>query len=253
MRQSAEALDRLSRPATVISACRNSDSHRSCIGLLIRSSLASLSYISVLSPRVKINYLYKSLQSPSLMASNKASQYRLRLGTADDFEAIDRIGVTAVRRFDSIPELSHLKNVVGLTYDKFQQWLDDGKVFIVEDISKADQPIGFASAFPKDDVLYVNEVVVDLDYQGKGVGGLLMGAIMDWARDRKKNEGKTSKVSLMTYAEVPWNAPWYRRFGFKEVDATSVGPKHVEKMKYDREVRDMNKPGYSRCCMLWEE
>lgn len=184
------------------------------------------------------------------MTSNNSSQYRIRPGTAADFSAIDQIGITAVERFNSIPELSHLKNVVGLTHDKLQQWLTDGKVFIVEDTTK---PVGFASAFPKDDVLYVNEVVVDLSCQGKGIGGLLVNAILNWARERKKNEGKTSKVSLMTYAEVPWNAPWYRKFGFKEVDAATVGPRHVEKMRYDREVRDMNKPGYTRCCMLWEE
>ncbi|KAK4503866.1 hypothetical protein PRZ48_004781 [Zasmidium cellare] len=187
------------------------------------------------------------------MASSKTSPYRLRPGTADDFEAIDRIGITAVRRYDGILELSNLKNVVGLSKEKLQQWLDDGKVFVVEDTSKGNEPVGFASAFPKDDVLYVNEVVVDLACQGKGVGGLLMKAILDWARDRKQNEGKTSKVSLMTYAEVPWNAPWYRKFGFKDVDAATIGPKHAEKMKYDREVRDMVKPGYNRCCMLWEE
>lgn len=186
------------------------------------------------------------------MASDKSSPYRLRLGTAHDFEDIDRIGKTAVRRFDHIPELSHVKDVVGLKREKLQQWLDDGKVFIVEDTSKGQQPVGFTSAFPMDDVLYVNEVVVDLEAQGKGVGGLLVDALLDWARERKRDEGKTLRVSLMTYAEIPWNAPWYRKFGFKEVDASTVGPKHAEKMKYDREVRDMVKPGYNRCCMLWE-
>lgn len=187
------------------------------------------------------------------MTADKMSTLRLRLGTKTDFDDIDRIGRTAVQRFDSIPELSHIKRVVGLTPEKLQQWLDDGKVFIVEDTSKKNGPVGFASAFPKDDVLYVNEVVVDLDCQGKGVGGLLMKAILDWGRERKRNEGKTSKVTLFTYAEVPWNAPWYRKFGFREVDPTAIGPLHVEKARYDREERDMNKPGYNRCCMLWEE
>ena len=61
-----------------------------------------------------------------------------------------------------------------------------------------------------------------------------------------KGKGK-ARVSLFTYSEIPWHSRWYQKFGFKEVDPTVVGPQHVERMRFDVEERDMNRPGYTRC------
>ena len=108
-----------------------------------------------------------------------------------------------------------------------------------------------------DTTIYLAEISVRGDQQSQGAGGLLLDAIFDWGRELAasgREEGyRNPRVSLTTYREVAWNGPWYRRKGFKEVPAESLGPKHVDKMNHDQAERDLLRPGFSRCCMLWEE
>ena len=61
-----------------------------------------------------------------------------------------------------------------------------------------------------------------------------------------------ARVTLTTFADVSWNGPWYRKHGFSEVAAEALGPEHVHKMLYDEEERGLVRPGYRRCCMIWE-
>lgn len=76
---------------------------------------------------------------------------------------------------------------------------------------------------------------------------MLIQAVKEWASD-----GGVRRVSLVTYREVPWNGPWYRSRGFREVEAAMVGPEHVKKMGSETE-QALARPGFSRCCMVWEE
>ena len=103
------------------------------------------------------------------------------------------------------------------------------------------------AALPRDDTIYIHEVVMRSEFAGRGIGRVLLKMVFDWARQAEK------QVSLTCYADVPWNGPWYRKNGFKEVDVGSIGPWHVSKMEYDEKVRGLPREGYRRCCMLWTE
>jgi predicted N-acetyltransferase YhbS len=54
----------------------------------------------------------------------------------------------------------------------------------------------------------------------RGVGAALVRAVCAWARER----GLPS-VTLTTYRDVPWNAPFYTRLGFRTLRAAELGPK----------------------------
>lgn len=178
--------------------------------------------------------------------------YNIRLATSEDVPVIVQIATSAVAKFGTIPELAHLAKGESFMTAKIQQSLEKGRIFLAE--QHGDTPVGFLGAYQVDSALYIAEVSVSNDHNGKGIGGMLIEAVLQWARDRARaNNEDEARVSLTTYAEVPWNGPWYGKRGFKVVDAAIVGPKHVEKMRYDREVRDLNRPGYTRCCMLWRE
>ena len=57
------------------------------------------------------------------------------------------------------------------------------------------------------------ELSVHPDWQGRGIGAaLLRGCIIDAG-----NSGFTA-ITLTTFDEVPWNAPFYRRLGFVDRD-----------------------------------
>lgn len=180
------------------------------------------------------------------------ASYSIRVANTDDIPNLVNIAVSAVAKFATIPELAHLAGGErSYMIIKIQQSLEQGRIFLAEH----DQiPVGFLGAFQKDTALYVAEISVSNEYNGKGIGSLLLEAVFQWARERAlANKEDEARVSLTAYEEVPWNGPWYLKRGFKVVDAELIGPEHVEKMRYDREVRKLNLPGFTRRCMLWQE
>lgn len=77
----------------------------------------------------------------------------------------------------------------------------------------AGPPIGFAHLVVLDGFAHLDQVSVLPEHGRRGIGTALVRAVMEearWAGHRR--------LSLTTYADVPWNAPFYRGLGFVEVD-----------------------------------
>ena len=168
----------------------------------------------------------------------------IRPASKSDIDHIWAIDSSATMKFASIPALADLASPEE-SPEKFERWLEHGRVYLVEDLTG---PAGFIAAFEIDDVLHVNEIGVHEDRQRRGLGVLLLEAVFKWAQDIAQEKNREfARVCLTTYPDVPWNGPWYLKNGFKEVDAEAIGPWHVV------EVKHLVRPGYRRCCMLWEE
>lgn len=76
--------------------------------------------------------------------------------------------------------------------------------------------------------------------QGKGLGRRLLRHAADWAR---ANGLKT--VSLTTFRSIPWNAPFYASFGFREWDPAEA-PASIQQA-----LRNEASKGLSdRCAMV---
>lgn len=175
--------------------------------------------------------------------------FTLRRATEQDLSALNAIEISAASVFERIPELADLKTFHS-SPEQIQKWFSNGRIYVAEDLGKV---VGFVAAVPMDTAIYIAEISTVVESQGKGVGSALFGAVTKWAREESVLAKSKPRISLTTYREVPWNAPWYRKLGFKEVDAATIGPKHNAKMLYDKEERSLVRPGYTRCCMLWEE
>jgi GNAT superfamily N-acetyltransferase len=63
-----------------------------------------------------------------------------------------------------------------------------------------------------EDALHVWELAVRHEAQGRGAGRALMAAAVEAARRRG-----ASAVTLTTFRDIAWNAPFYARLGFLEV------------------------------------
>lgn len=74
--------------------------------------------------------------------------------------------------------------------------------------------VGFILARRIEDHLHIDEVSVRRDWQRRGVGQTLMRHVLDAA-----TEQDVVGTTLTTWRDVPWNAPWYRRLGFRTLGA----------------------------------
>ena len=146
-----------------------------------------------------------------------------------------RLSVTAVR-YATRTDLEHLAGVEGqadslfrtLWEDAGQDWSDWPGVTAGE--SRAAQPgfilavgqplLGFAQVLDLGVVggsgLHLEQIAVCPDAMRQGIGRMLIRAAMGVALDRGARE-----LTLMTYADVAWNGPWYAREGFVPVTPES--------------------------------
>ncbi len=105
-------------------------------------------------------------------------------------------------------------------------WLADGDVISAEQhLDYAEQglswlalanglPVGFILTEAHASSLFIVELSVHLNWQGQGIGRQLIACAADHAR----RMGLTS-LTLTTFRDVPWNAPFYARLGFEFVTA----------------------------------
>lgn len=88
-------------------------------------------------------------------------------------------------------------------------------------------PYGFAQLGEADGNAHLDELAVVPGRMRRGVGTRLVEAACEWARA----EGYPA-VTLTTYADVPWNAPFYERLGFREW--AQAGPDVAERRRAER-------------------
>ncbi|MBM6582036.1 GNAT family N-acetyltransferase [Microvirga sp. BT689] len=97
-------------------------------------------------------------------------------------------------------------------------------------VDERDEPTGFLAAHELDGHFYIAEVSVAASHHRQGIGSRLVEAAMEHGRRLTFDA-----VTLTTYRDVPWNGPFYARFGFVEVDADAAGPGHRETLRRDAE------------------
>ncbi|EXG79361.1 GNAT family N-acetyltransferase [Cryptosporangium arvum] len=80
-------------------------------------------------------------------------------------------------------------------------------------------PVGFAAVDAVDGAAHLSQLSVDAAYGRQGHGRGLLAAVIGWAR-----RGGFPAVTLTTFRDVPWNGPFYRRYGFVELDEADLTP-----------------------------
>lgn len=80
------------------------------------------------------------------------------------------------------------------------------------------QPVGFALVEPLDGGLHLEELDVLPEHGGRGVGRALVETVIHHAEAHQK------VLTLCTFRDVPWNAPWYARLGFRELSSAEQWP-----------------------------
>lgn len=77
-------------------------------------------------------------------------------------------------------------------------------------VDEDDRPTAYLLLDTVDGNAHIEQVTVHPHHARRGIGRALIESAADWARSHNQ-----SGLSLTTFADVPWNAPYYERIGFK--------------------------------------
>ncbi|NSC20299.1 GNAT family N-acetyltransferase [Streptomyces albus subsp. chlorinus] len=80
-------------------------------------------------------------------------------------------------------------------------------------------PVAYALAEPVDGCLHLEQVSVHPDSARRGIGRALIGELAA----RAAGDGLPA-LTLTTFRDVPWNAPYYRRLGFRTLTDRELTP-----------------------------
>lgn len=138
-------------------------------------------------------------------------------------------------------------------YEKGVEWLVHAPVlspqehynFIqngMELVAEADGTlVGFIAAMPFQSVLHIYELSVACPWQKGGIGAALLNALIFHAQNND-----FSKITLTTFADLAFNAPFYKRYGFQPLQ--NLPDYIVELLKKERE---QGLPVARRIAMIW--
>lgn len=79
-------------------------------------------------------------------------------------------------------------------------------------VNRLDQPIAFVLIDIVDECAHIKQVSVHPDHSRQGIGRMLIDHVGAWAA----GQGLRA-LTLTTFREAPWNAPYYQRLGFREL------------------------------------
>lgn len=103
----------------------------------------------------------------------------------------------------------------------------DGRVWVA---TVSSQVVGYALAVLRDGGAHLEQVSVHPDHAGQRIGADLIDAVTSCARDRGDE-----RLTLTTFANVPWNAPYYRRLGFQALPDDALGPQLTAELSEERD------------------
>jgi len=139
--------------------------------------------------------------------------YTIRVARPDDLAALPIIERAAATLFRTTP-FAYLADD-----DLVSTKVDLAQEYVWVTVDPHDQPIAFAIVHLLDASVHLHELDVHPDYARQGLGRRLIATVADWARER----GAVA-LTLTTFADVPWNGPYYARLGFRTLDLATIHP-----------------------------
>ena len=131
----------------------------------------------------------------------------VRGALAGDIPALQEIEVRACEAFRDVG-MDQVADDDPFSAEELQPYLDAGRAWVA---APGDgPPVAYLLVDEVDGAAHIEQVSVDPDFARQRVGLRLIEAMAAWARRR----GFT-RMTLTTFAEVAWNAPWYERCGFR--------------------------------------
>lgn len=142
-------------------------------------------------------------------------------------------GMIRPARTDDLPELREVERAAGLPFrgigmdavaddeppsvGELAEFQADGRAWVFADPD--DRPVAYLLVAVVDGHAHIDQVSVRPEHARRGIGRHLVEVAREWAFAHDLPE-----LSLTTYADVPWNGPYYARLGFEVVAEDDLSP-----------------------------
>jgi GNAT superfamily N-acetyltransferase len=135
---------------------------------------------------------------------------------ADELITVQRIEIAAGRPFAEIG-MDEIAGDAPPDRARLEGYRAGGRAWVLVD--DRDAPIGFVLVDLVDSGAHIEQVSIHPDHARQGLGRTLIEHVAEWARGRQLSE-----LTLTTFTDVAWNAPYYERLGFVAVAPAELGP-----------------------------
>lgn len=150
----------------------------------------------------------------------------IRRAGPEESASIQAIEVAAGLQFAEVG-LARVAEDPPMALDRIEQLCRDGRAWVAAD--GVDRPRAFLLETRVDGGVHVAELSVHPAVARRRIGRSLLDHVAASAAD----DGLVS-VTLTTFTEVPWNAPYYQRCGFRILADHETGPELAELLGTER-------------------
>ncbi len=155
----------------------------------------------------------------------------IRLARPEELETILQVERDAGERFRDyglIPPEEQEDGEPDTFGEEHRAGIEAGKLWVA--VTEAERIVGFALAYEIDREGHLREIDVLPEYGRQGIGRRLIDRVADWCRERGY-----PTLSLTTFRDVPWNAPYYQKAGFSVVPEVALAGRLKEILDEERE------------------
>ena len=139
------------------------------------------------------------------------ASYTIGPATSEDLAKLSAIELEAASLFAGweVAEAALSDSTSG---NEFREAMTDGLLWVAR--SADAEPVGFALVDLVEGRPHLEEIDVHPSHGRRGIGRALVEAVCAWA-----GASGYASITLTTFRDVPWNAPFYARAGFRILEA----------------------------------
>jgi GNAT superfamily N-acetyltransferase len=169
------------------------------------------------------------------LISETAPQYRVRPARGNEVGELQNIDLASATLFrgTGLIDFGPLgEPEQPIPEDRLRKGFGDGLIWVAVD--QLDELVGFALCSDRGEDLYLDQLSVLPRHGRQGLGTRLVRRCLQEAEARSFR-----RVSLSTFRKVPWNRPFYRKLGFREIPVWRLHDWQLEIRELQKQTMDV--------------
>ena len=151
----------------------------------------------------------------------------VRLAGPEDITAMQEIEIAAGALFATIGMHDVAEDGAHET-ELLAGYVVDGRAWVAESDTVV---CAYAIVDVLDGAAHIEQVTVHPDYGRRGIGRLIMDEVTVWARAHGY-----PAITLLTFRDVAWNGPYYRRLGYVDIPDQELAPDLAALRAHEAEI-----------------